>query len=92
VQLIAILPGLWALIVAFSKSPHKAFLDVYIPVLLCLPDYYRWVAPGIPDPSFSHAAVLPIILAAVCRGSLKWRFSLGDRLVFGFANSVGNSE
>jgi hypothetical protein len=92
VQLLAILPGIWAAIVAFSKSPQQALLNVYIPVLLCLPDYYRWIVPGIPKPSFSHAAILPIALAFVLKGGLKWRVSLGDFLVLGFAFFVGYSE
>lgn len=91
-QLLATIPGIWAAIVAFSKSPQQAFLNVYIPVLLCLPDYYRWIVPGIPKLSFSHAAILPITLAFLCKDALKWRFSLNDLLVFGFAFSIGYSE
>ena len=92
VQLLAIVPGIWAAFVAFSKSPQRAFLDIYIPVLLCLPDYYRWIVPALPDPSFSHGAVLPIALAFVVKGKSKWRFSLGDFLVLGYAYTVGYSE
>jgi hypothetical protein len=92
VQLLAIIPGIWAAIVAFSKSPQQAFLNVYIPVLLCLPDYYRLIIPGVPKPSFSHAAILPIALAFVLKGGWKWRFSFGDILVFGFAFLIGYSE
>jgi hypothetical protein len=91
-QLLAIVPGIWAIIVAFSKSPEAAFVNVYIPVLLCLPDYYRWVAPGLPDPSFSHAAILPVTLAFLLKNGLKWKFSLGDLLVLGYASCVGYSE
>ena len=91
-QWLAILPGIWAAIVAFSESPQQALLNVYIPVLLCLPDYYRWIVPGIPKPSFSHAAILPIAAAFLLTGRLKWRFSLGDFLVVGFAFLVGYSE
>ena len=91
-QLLAIVPGIWAIIVAFSKSPEAAFVNVYIPVLLCLPDYYRWVAPGLPDPSFSHAAILPVTLVFLLKNGLKWKFSLGDLLVLGYASCVGYSE
>ncbi len=91
-QLLALIPGIWAAIVAFSKSPQRAFLDVYIPVLLCLPDYYRWIAPGLPDPSFSHAAILPVTAAFLAMGGSRWRISLNDFLVFGFAYCVGYSE
>src|SRR5262245_55652246 len=50
------------------------------------------MAPGLPDPSFSHAAILPIAVAALIGGNLRWRFSLGDILVVGFAWCVGYSE
>ena len=61
-QWLVLVPGIWALIIAISKSPQQAFLLVYIPVLFCLPDYYRWYAPGLPDASFSHSAILAITL------------------------------
>lgn len=91
-QLLAIVPGIWAAIVAFTKSPQKAFLSVYIPVLLCLPDYYRWIVPGIPKPSFSHAAILPIAFAFILKGGWRWRVSVSDFLVLGFAFFIGYSE
>ncbi|MEO8126813.1 MAG: O-antigen ligase domain-containing protein, partial [Bryobacteraceae bacterium] len=91
-QVIVILPGIWAAILAFSKSPQLAFIAVYIPTLLCLPDYYRWNIPGLPDPSFSHAVALPIAGAYLLRGAPRWKFSFTDILVFGFASCVGYSE
>ena len=91
-QLLAILPGIWAIIVAFAKSPEIALVEVYIPVLLCLPDYYRWIVPLFPDPSFSHAAILPIAVIFCIKSKWHWKLSLGDFLVFGFASCVGYSE
>lgn len=88
---IALLPAVLALVVAFSRSPGVALLDVYLPVLLLLPEYYRLILPGIPDPGFGHAAILPIALASMFRG-IHWRFTVTDLLVFGFCVSVSISE
>jgi hypothetical protein len=91
-QIIALIPGLIALYVAFAKSPAKAFLYVYLPTLFLLPDYYRWVVAGFPDPTFNEAAILPIAAAYLMKDKTKWKFSLTDLLVFGFAFSIGYSQ
>jgi hypothetical protein len=92
VQAITAIPGIFSLIVAIVRSPAAAFLDVYLPVLLLLPDYYRWVLPGLPDPSFHHAAILPIAVLYAVKDLRRWRFSFTDLLVCGYAFSVGFSE
>ena len=91
-QIIAIIPGFIAFYYAFAKSPAKAFLYVYLPTLLLLPDYYRWVISGLPDPTFNEAAILPIAAAYFLKDQTKWKFSLTDLLVLGFAFCVGYSQ
>lgn len=91
-QIIAIIPGLIAIYYAFAKSPAQAFLHVYLPVLLLLPDYYRLVLPGLPDPTFNEAAILPIAAAYLLKDQTKWKYSLTDLLVLGFAFCVGYSQ
>ena len=92
-EILALIPGIAALVVAFTRSPQQALIQVYLPVMLVLPEYYRWVAPGLPDPTFSQATILPIAAAFAARGGLAaWRFSLADGLVMGFAFFVGCSE
>lgn len=92
-EILVLVPALVAAVVAFTRSPQEALLQVYLPVMLVLPDYYRWMAPGLPDPTFAQAAVLPVAAAFVARGGLaSWRFSLADGLVFGYAFFVGCSE
>jgi O-antigen ligase len=91
-QIIAIIPGLIALYFAFVKSPAKAFLYVYLPALFFLPDYYRWVVAGFPDPTFNEAAILPIAAAYFLKDGVKWKLSLADMLVVGFAFCVGYSQ
>lgn len=91
-HIVAAFPGLIALIVALQRGSALAFLNVYIPVLFLLPTYYRWYAPGLPDPSFHHAAIIPIALIWVLRDAHGFRFSLMDAVVVMFAFMVGLSE
>jgi len=89
---IVIIPGLLAAYIAWTQSPHQAFLKVYIPTLLLLPSYYDWPISGIPDPSFQFTAITPIFTVWLIRGSPGWRFSLLDVLILTYAFSVGYSE
>ena len=91
-EIVALIPTFIALYIAFTKSPERAFLDVYLPVVFFLPDYYRWIAPGLPDPTFSQGVVLVIMAAYVAKGAKGWWFSLSDVFVFGYAFCVGYSE
>ncbi len=91
-EILAIVPGIIAAIVTFRKSPQYAFLNVYLPVFLLLPDYYRWTVPGIPKVTFNQGAILPIAFAFLMREGHKWKFSLGDVLVFGLVAWNGLSE
>ncbi|MEM6702350.1 MAG: O-antigen ligase family protein [Acidobacteriota bacterium] len=89
---IVILPAMLAVWVAFDKGPYRALVLVYLPVLFLLPEYYRFNAPGLPDPTFGEAAAIAVGLAYLARGAPGWRFSLCDILVFSFAAGVFYSE
>lgn len=91
-EIVAIIPGAVALWWCIKKGPQRAFLDVYLVVLLCLPAYYRWMAPGLPDPNLNQAAIVPIALYFFLRNKRKWRFSVTDLLVGVFAFSCAYSE
>ena len=73
-------------------SPGRALVGVYLPVLLLLPDCYHAMTPGLPDPSFNQAAILPIIAIAAMRYGPEWRVSVADMLMIGFAGFVAYSE
>jgi O-antigen ligase len=93
VEVIALFPAVLAVVVAAFSSPVTAFLNVYVPVLLLIPDHFRWRIPGLPDPGFQHTAILPI--AAILLFSPRrapWRFSFTDVLVLLYAGLVGYSE
>ena len=90
---LALIPGVFAVYVAFACSPRRAFVSIYLPVLILFPEYYRCVLQGLPDPTFSQAAILPIAAALLLRdGFRRWRFTFKDFLVMGFAFIVGYSE
>lgn len=89
---IIFVPALIAAYVALIRSPAQAFLHVYLPVLFLCPEYYRWVAPGLPDPTFSEATILPIVAVYLFREGSRWRFTVTDLLVAGYALCVAYAE
>ena len=91
-QFLPIIPALIAAYVAIRYSAARAFLQVYIPVLLLLPMYYRWVIPVLPDPTFEQATILPIAAVFLWRHGKDWKFSLADVLIVSFAGCIGLSE
>lgn len=91
-SIIAGIPGVFALLIALNRSSAAAFLNVYIPVLFLLPTYYRWYAPGLPDPSFHHAAIFPIFAVWLLRDNIDYRFSITDVAVFSYAFLIALSE
>jgi len=90
--IITTIPGFIAAWVGLKRSPQHAFLFVYLPSMLLLPEYYRWDAPGLPDPTFGQAAVIGTFAAFLARGAPGYRFSFTDILVAGFALSASISQ
>src|SRR5438093_13023161 len=91
-EFLAGIPGVISAYVALTKSPERAFLDVYLPVVLILPDDYRWVLPGLPHPTFSEAAILPIAAIFFIKHRPTWKFSVTDFIVLGYAACRASSE
>lgn len=89
---IAYLPGLLAYYVAQNQSLTKAFIWVYIPSLLLLPDYYHAITPGLPDPSFNQSASIAVFAVFIMQGSPGYRFSYTDVVVGLYAFAVSYSE
>ncbi len=81
-----------AVVVSLRASPGRAMLAVYLPALLLIPNGFRAITPGIPDPNFNQAAILPILMFAVLRYGHRWRPSVTDFLVLALALLVGTSE
>lgn len=91
-SIIIIIPGFIAFYYAFMKSPHHAFVKVYVPILLFIPTYYTWEVPALPDPNAQQVAILAILGVWFLRGTPGWKFSFTDLLVFAFALTLIYSE
>jgi predicted membrane protein len=89
---IILIPAFISAYIAFTQSPHRAFLNVFIPVLLFIPPYYVFKIQGLPDPNFYEATIAPIAFVFFLRGMPGWRFSWTDVFVFVFAFSISFSE
>lgn len=89
---IAYLPGFLAYYVAQNHSPSKAFVWVYMPTLLLLPDYFRAITPGLPDPSFNQSASIALFAVFMMQGAPGYRFSYTDLVVGFYAFAVSYSE
>jgi len=82
---IVFIPAFLAFYVAWVYSVQKAFLNVYIPILFLLPEYYHWNAPaGLPEVNVNQTTIGAIVVVWALRGFNGWRFSFTDILVFGF--------
>lgn len=91
-NVVALIPGIIAFWYGMKHSAAEAFLKVYLPTMLLIPDYFRFVAPGAPDPTFSSAGILGVTFAALARGEFRARFSALDGLVLGYVVCVFFSE
>lgn len=89
---LALLPALIAVVVAARRGPAEAFLLVYLPSLLLLPDYYRAMTIGLPDPTPNQAVAAVVFAFFLLRSAPGYRFSLTDLLVVAYAAAVAWSE
>src|ERR1700761_7015350 len=91
-SLILILPGLYAIFLVLRGRIETAFLSIYLPCLLCLPDDYRLRIPHLPPTSVAEFALLPLGAVAIFRFIRKGSFALMDLLVPLYTTSIGLSE
>ena len=91
-ELIILLPAV-ACWVALAKWPiRKVFLNLYLPVVFLLPQYYHVRFPHLPPLSPADAAILPLGVALWVKEIRHWRFDIMDLFVVLFAISGGLSE
>jgi len=91
-ELIILLPAV-ACWVALARWPiRKVFLNVYLPVVFLLPQYYAVRFPHLPPLSFADAAILPLGAALFVREIRHWRFDWMDLWIVLFTISGGLSE
>jgi hypothetical protein len=75
------IPGLVALIVCIRRGPEQALLDVYLPVLLLMPEHH-WLISG--QFSFTDTTILPIAAFLLFRSKRKWQWNTIDFLVISY--------
>jgi hypothetical protein len=89
---IFLLPGLLSLYLVVRGRIETAFLSVYLPALLLLPDGYALKFPHLPAISAAQSALIPIGAVALYRLARKGLPSLMDILVLLFIVSITTSE
>jgi hypothetical protein len=87
-----LIPGLISLFLVAWGRIETAFLSIYLPCLLCLPDDYRLRIPHLPPTSVAEFALLPLGAVALYRFIRKGSFALMDLLVPLYTTSIGLSE
>jgi O-Antigen ligase len=87
-----LLPAFLCIRYAVAKRLDKAFLWIYLPCLLMLPDYYVYRLPHLPQISAAQAALLPLGLTVLFQSFSRWKFARMDLWVVLFMGSIAASE
>jgi O-Antigen ligase len=87
-----LVPGLISLFLVLWGSIETAFLSVYLPCLLCLPDDYRLRIPHLPPTTVAEFALVPLGIVGLSRLIRSGSFALMDLLVLLFWASESLSE
>ena len=91
-KLLLLVPGLISLFLVLRGRIETAFLSVYLPCLLCLPDGYRLRMPHLPPTSVAQFALIPLGVVGIVKLLRRCSFALMDLLVLLYAASLGLSE
>jgi hypothetical protein len=91
-SLLLLVPGLISFLLVLRGRIETAFLSVYLPCLLCLPDDYSLRIPHLPPTSAAEFALIPLGVVAILRLARRGSFALMDLLVVLYTGSVGLSE
>lgn len=70
-----------ALLVIRRRGIKAAFLDVWVPFFLALPFAFRVDIPGLPDPNFMQAAIVPVLLVLFRDQFSSMRFGRMEALI-----------
>ncbi|WP_263355486.1 O-antigen ligase family protein [Acidicapsa acidisoli] len=89
---ILLLPGIISLFLVIRGRLETAFLSVYLPSLLLLPEKYNFRLPHLPPFSAAEYALMPVGIAALLRFVKSGSFRLMDTLVVLFSISLSISE
>jgi hypothetical protein len=90
--LIILFPAVVCWAVLAMGTARKALLNVYLPTLLLLPQYYVLRIKHLPPLSFADAAVVPLAIALMVTSMRRWRFAWMDLWVLLLAVAAAISE
>jgi hypothetical protein len=91
-SVLILVPGLISFFLVWRGRIETAFLSVYLPCLLLLPNEYSLRIPHLPPLSAAEFALIPLGFVGFSRLIRSGSFALMDILVVLFAASVGLSE
>jgi O-Antigen ligase len=91
-SVLILVPGFISFFLVMRGRIETAFLSVYLPCLLFLPQYYSLRLPHLPPLSAAEFALIPLGLVGLSRLIRSGSFALMDILAFLFPASVGLSE
>ena len=91
-SVVLLIPGCISLFLVLRGRIKTAFLSVYLPSLLLLPDEYSYKIPHLPLLSAAEYALIPIGVVALTRHIRSGSFRLMDALVFSFWVSLSITE
>jgi len=89
---IILIPAVVCWLVLARGSARKALLNVYLPTLLLLPQYYELRLKHLPPLTFAEAAIIPLGIALLATEMRRWRLAWMDLWVLLFAICAGLSE
>jgi hypothetical protein len=91
-SILLLIPGLISFFLVLRGRIDTAFLSVYLPCLLCLPEEYSLRIPHLPPTSAADFALVPLGIVALVRLIRSGSFALMDLLVVLYMASVSLSE
>jgi hypothetical protein len=91
-SLLLVVPGLICLFLVSRERIETAFLSVYLPCLLMLPQSYSVRIPHLPPTSAAEFALIPLGLVGIFRLIRRGSFAVMDLLILLYTASIGLSE
>lgn len=79
-------------IYSIYRSPEKAFLDIYIPILILIPQIFTAKVLFLPELNTAEATIIPIFIVSLFSRFGRWRFTFMDFLVASFIMAKATSE
>jgi len=79
-----LIPTLLSAIFVLLYTTERAFLSIYIPVLLLIPQIFVVKVSGLPEFTIGQMAIIPVAIGAFIKCFWRWRFSVMDFLVVGY--------